>query len=706
MKLPKFGLTKDDLAGAETRRMLTLAVAYWAALFLSLELRLTTGGSAIWLAEGVMASALLLLPARLRAPLFALCVGGALVMARGLTGTVSPRFLLILSVNLAESCAMAWLIWRFCGPKPDFSRWRQLAALSAIVVPLSMAAAGIGLVVLRGAGLAPSQPWLWFQSHAFGAMLVVPAITILSRPRRYRIFAISPTELFAVMCGFFLLTLGVFLADKDAPVLFLLFPMMMVLAFRYGPVGASLGVLTVGLQAVHFGLQEPTAVFEAIGMERLARIRMLEAFTAVLFFTALPVAGAVATSARMRVLLARRTLIARVARMKAERASNARAEFLANMSHEIRTPLNGVLGLADALWRTDLKPDQRDMLKMILTSGKALTGLLSDALDLARADSGNMEITREPFEIRQLVEEAALPFEHLAQAKGLDFQVAFQGDIPRASVGDPLRIRQILANLISNAIKFTSAGGVTLTVACHRTAQGGRFLRVAVKDTGIGLDSEMKARLFRRFEQGDSSVTRRYGGCGLGLSIAHKLSEMMGGELDCVSSPGHGATFTLHLPIAETQAAPEPEPAAEPAALAAERKLTVLLAEDHPVNQKVVQIILGDEVELTIVADGQAAVQAVRATAFDVILMDTHMPVMDGLTAIRLIREWEAANDRARTPIVSLTADAMPQQIATAMAAGADLHLSKPITGDSLVRTLQASQTLERDAEAAAKKTG
>ena len=132
----------------------------------------------------------------------------------------------------------------------------------------------------------------------------------------------------------------------------------------------------------------------------------------------------------------------------------------------------------------------------------------------------------------------------------------------------------------------------------------------------------------------------------------------------------------------------------------------MLLAEDHPVNQKVVQIILGDEVELTIVADGQAAVQAVRATAFDVILMDTHLPVMDGLTAIRLIREWEAANDRARTPIVSLTADAMPQQIATAMAAGADLHLSKPITGDSLVRTLQASQTLERDAEAAAKKTG
>ena len=700
----RFPQALRDAAGAETRKTLAFAVAYCAALFLSIELRIATGSSAIWLANGVMAGAYLLIDRRLRIPFTALCVAGAMAVAQVLTHTLGLRFFLYLGVNVAESMVLAWLAWQVCGPKLDFSRWGQLGLLTVLTLPLCLVTATLGSFLISRFGHDEPFSMLWLQSHALGNMMVIPAITILSRPRRYRSFSFSATEIFGVMCAFSLMALGVFLADHNAPVLFLLFPMMMVLAFRYGPVGASLGVLAVGLLAVHFSLIEPTAVFEAIGMERLARIQMLQAFMAVLFFTALPVAGAVATSARMRVLLARRTLVARLARQKAEQASHARAEFLANMSHEIRTPLNGVLGLADALWRTELKSDQRDMLKMILTSGKALTGLLADALDLARADSGALEIAKEPFEIRQLIEEAAFPFEHLAQAKGLEFAVNFVGDIPRASVGDPLRIRQILSNLISNAIKFTSAGALTLTVACDKTAEGGRYLRMSVSDTGIGLDKEMRTRLFRRFEQGDSSVTRRYGGCGLGLSIAHKLSEMMDGELECVSAPGHGSTFTLYLPLAEIESAPEAAPHADPASLSAERKLNVLLAEDHPVNQKVVEIILGDQVELTIVPDGHAAVEAVKAAAFDVILMDTHMPVMDGLTAIRQIREWEAAQGLARLPIVSLTADAMPQQIAIAMAAGADLHLSKPITGDSLVRTLQDSQNLGQPAEAAAKR--
>jgi signal transduction histidine kinase/CheY-like chemotaxis protein len=698
--------TARDAASAETQRTLVYSVAYCAAMLLSIQLRIATGASVIWLANGVMASGLMLVDRRMRAPFVALCAAGAMVVAETLTHTLGLRFFLYLAINVAESVAMAALAWRLCGPRLDFSRWPQLGLFSLIVIPLCMLAAALGVVVMGALGQDRLQAALFFQSHALGAMLVIPAVTILSRPRRYRIFAFGRTELFVVMCAFSVLALAIFAFDESAPILFLLFPMMMILAFRYGPVGASLGLLAVGLLSVNFSLIEPTVLSEAAGLDRFSRIQLLQAFMAVLFFTALPVAGAVATSGRMRLLLARRTLIARNARQKAERATQARGEFLANMSHEIRTPLNGVLGLADALWRTDLKADQREMLKMILASGKALTGLLSDALDLARADSGNMEIAREPFDIRQLIEEAAFPFEHLAGAKGLNFETVFEGEIPRASVGDPLRIRQILSNLISNAIKFTAAGGVRLTVACETGADGGRVLRLSVRDTGIGLAPEMQARLFRRFEQGDSSVTRRYGGCGLGLSIAHKLAGMMGGELDFVSEAGRGSTFSLTLPVVAAERAPEAAPApADPASLAAERRLCVLLAEDHPVNQKVVQIIPGDRVELTIVDDGQAAVEAVRTNAFHVVLMDTHMPVMDGLTAIRAIRDWETANRQPRTPIVSLTADAMPHQVDAALAAGADLHLSKPITGDSLVRTLHESQTL-RPAPGAAAKAG
>jgi CheY-like chemotaxis protein len=210
-----------------------------------------------------------------------------------------------------------------------------------------------------------------------------------------------------------------------------------------------------------------------------------------------------------------------------------------------------------------------------------------------------------------------------------------------------------------------------------------------VRDTGPGFGPEVKARLFNRFEQGDSSVTRRHGGSGLGLSIAHRLAVMMDGDIVCESIPGAGSIFTLSvdLPLAaalQGSAAPAPEP--EPL----QRRMKVLLAEDHPVNRKVIQAMLGDSVDLTIVEDGQAAVEQARQDAFDAILMDTHMPVMDGLTAIRIIRADEAYAGRPRTPIVSLTADAMPQHLDAAFAAGADLHLAKPITGEGLAATLKA----------------
>jgi CheY-like chemotaxis protein/nitrogen-specific signal transduction histidine kinase len=408
----------------------------------------------------------------------------------------------------------------------------------------------------------------------------------------------------------------------------------------------------------------------------------------VVLLTTLPAGGAIAGAARVRGLLHRRTRLARHARSKADLASAAKGEFLANMSHEIRTPLNGVMGLADALSRTELAPPQRELLRMILASGKALTGLLSDALDMARAESGALRLSVEPIDLRQTVGEAAFLFEGLAREKGLQFQVEFDLDAPGAAA-DSLRVKQVVSNLISNAVKFTEKGRISVLTSFRRSGEDHGVLQVTVRDTGPGFDPSVKARLFQRFEQADASVTRRYGGSGLGLSIAYRLARMMGGALTADAVPDQGAVFTFTAPfaMAEVEAPPPPVEAETPTG-EGERRLAVLLAEDNHINQKVIKAMIGDLVDLTIVGDGEAAVEAFHRQGFDVILMDTHMPGLDGLSATRRIREAELHGKARRTPIVSLTADAMPQQVEAAKAAGADLHVSKPITAETLVRAL------------------
>ena len=371
----------------------------------------------------------------------------------------------------------------------------------------------------------------------------------------------------------------------------------------------------------------------------------------------------------------------------AEAASRAKSEFLANMSHEIRTPLNGVMGVAGALGRTALSHAQQEMVSIIETSAKTLEALLSDILDLARIEAGKMELREETFDLSTSVRAVGALFEAGAEAKGLALEVEVASDALGAYVGDAARLRQILSNLIGNAVKFTQAGKVRLAVSARRGETASQ-LCFQVSDTGIGFDAETKARLFSRFEQADGSITRQFGGSGLGLSISRALAEAMGGMLEADATPGEGSVFTLTLDLPRGVGAldlwveeEEAEALQDPLV-----GMRVLLAEDHPTNRRVVELILGASgVDLTCVENGQEAVDIFQVAAFDLILMDMQMPVMDGLTAIREIRKLEAAAGRSPMPIHVLTANAMPQHIKASLEAGADGHLSKPITADALL---------------------
>lgn len=371
------------------------------------------------------------------------------------------------------------------------------------------------------------------------------------------------------------------------------------------------------------------------------------------------------------------------ARARAEAASEAKSVFLANMSHEIRTPLNGVLALSDVLCRSALPDRERELAGVIRSSAKTLEHLVSEILDLARIEAGAVVLDNAPFHLGDAIRTVAAAARVKAQEKTLTLDLAVHPMIDRAVLGDETRFKQILTNLLSNAVKFTATGSIRVTAD---PLDGDRF-RLSVADTGIGFGPDQEARLFRRFEQADASVTRRYGGAGLGLATCEQLTTKLGGRIDCESAPGEGTVFTIDLPFAPAAMSP----AGEPVTPVAERPLKVLVVDDHAVNRQVADIILRRAgAETAFAEDGAEAVAMARGGGFDLVLMDIQMPRMDGFSAVREIRAGEARSGRPRTPILMLSANALPQHVEEARGAGADGHLSKPITADRLLAEVNA----------------
>jgi len=674
---------------------LTLVFAACTAFSLALT-RAGEGIAVVWMGGGVLAAAFLLTPLRWSVGIGVLCGVFQLGcnLALGNSAVTSATFPLL---TIGEAAAAAWLARKVCGPA---MRLNNLVRLGRLIVLAVAPATGLAAIIAADVFTLYGRSFnvvlaSWFYGHALGMAIVLPAILLVARPDMVRDFRRSFAEEFGLYLLVAAVSAAVF-APGRFPTSLVLLPVMTLVAFRLGPRGAALGALITAVIVAVMVVKLPFAPAR-IDWSFAEKTRSLQFLIAICFFTSLATAMAISDQKRLKRLWATRTRLARAAQARAVAAGKAKTDFLATMSHEIRTPMTSIVGFTEVLLkRPDLPEPARRQLALIDRAGASLLTVVNDILDFSKVEAGEVILDTAPATPRAVAQDALAIVAEAARRKGLDLQLSFIGPVDRPVLIDDLRLRQVLLNLLSNAIKFTDRGRVRLEAqAIERKDRMALCFRVS--DTGVGLTSDQAARLFRRFSQGDSSISRTHGGTGLGLAICKGLLELMGGRIELESQLAGGSVFRVEIEatIAEGEmATPKAEPPSGP--LAAK----VLLVDDHPANRELGATVLGIlGCEVTVAEDGEEALATAASRAFDLILMDVHMPRMDGLEASRRIRALGGAN--AVLPILAMSADVMPEVEAACLEAGMNAAIGKPIQIPALHAALAKWLGAQGDAAAA-----
>jgi signal transduction histidine kinase/ActR/RegA family two-component response regulator len=599
----------------------------------------------------------------------------------------APMGLFRAALNAGEGVVTGLMALWVMGPRRllrtagTFARLVFFAVLPAILInwgvrEMIMRLMGdADLVTLQRSGVAP---------HMLGMAITLPALILMVQPSPQELRR-SRLETVAVIAGLALATHLVFNVFS-LPSGVVLSPLMVFAAFRLGPRGAVFGHLAAALVCLPATISGGGAF--ALHPEWTLNQRAL-LYQSMILTSAFGVsfcAFMVAEQARLRRLLVKRAASARDSRRRALAANRAKGEFLATMSHEIRTPMNSIMGFTQVLLRSPgVSTSARGQVRLIAEAGGSLMTVLNDVLDFSKMEAGQIELCAEPMDPAALCAAVVEILREPAEAKGLDLRLD-AGGLTGLFDLDGQRLRQVLLNLLNNGVKFTDRGEVRLAA---RADDDRGVLRFEVWDTGIGVDAELKDRLFTRFSQADSSTTRRYGGSGLGLAICKGLVERMGGSIGMDSRPDGGSMFWFECPARRVSG--ETAPSGREAA-AGPLVGCVLLVDDHPMNLRLGETLLrllGCEVDLA--ASGEDAVAAVAAKAYDAVLMDVHMPGMDGPATTRAIRALDGPHGMA--PIIAVSADVMPQSIERCLQAGMVEHLAKPVQIKALHEALQRWMT-------------